>query len=55
MQKKLKNIGIYLYQDFTKEIMELRKTLWEQNLEYHGQNTFAYYRSIIVRDHNGVR
>ena len=55
--KKLKNTGIYIYEDFSKDTMELRKSLWEQALEYLKQNKFAClnYRSIIVRDHNGVR
>ena len=55
--KKLKNTGIYIYEDFSKDTMELRKSLWEQVLEYRKQNKFAClnYRSIIVRDHNGVR
>ena len=33
--KKLKSTGIYLYEDFSKVTMELRKSLWEQVLEYH--------------------
>ena len=57
MQKKLKKTGIYIYEDFSKGTMELRKSLWEQVLEYRKQNKFASlnYRSIIVRDDNGVR
>ena len=55
--KKLKNTGICIYEDFSKDTVELRKSLWEQVLEYRKQNKFAClnYRSIIVRDHNGVR
>ena len=50
--KKLKNTGIYIYEDFSKDTMELRKLQWEQVLEYRKQNKFAClnYRSIIVRD-----
>ena len=55
--KKLKNTGIFIYEDFSKDTMELRKSLWEQVLEYQKENKFAYlnYRSIILRDHNDVR
>ena len=55
--KKLKNTGIFIYEDFSKDTMELRKSLWEQVLEYWKQIKFAClnYRSVIVRDHNGVR
>ena len=31
---KLKNTGIYMYEDISKDTMELRKSLWEQVLEY---------------------
>ena len=55
--KKLKNMVIYIYEDFSKDKMDLRKSLWGQVLEYRKQNKFACLncRSIIVRDHNGVR
>ena len=55
--KKLKNMGIYIYEDFPKDIVGHRKSLWEQVFEYSKQNKFAClnYRSIIVRDKNGVR
>lgn len=51
--KKLKNTGIYIYEDFCRDTMELRKQLWEDVLEYRRQNKFAYlnYRSIVVKDH----
>ena len=52
--KKLKKMGIFIYEDFL---------IW--NLESHYGNKFwnirnnkfacLHYRSIIVRDHNGVR
>ena len=32
--KYLKGSGIYVYENFCKETMELRKTLWDQVLEY---------------------
>ena len=35
--KYLKGSGIYVYEDFCKETMELRKTLWDQVLEYRRQ------------------
>ena len=55
--KKLINTDIYTYEDFPKDIMGHKKSLWEQVFEYSKQNKFAClnYRSIILRDHNGVR
>ena len=32
--KKLKNTEIYIYEDFCKDIMKLRKSLWEEALNY---------------------
>ena len=57
MQKNLKNTGIFIYEDFSKDTVELRKSLWEQVFEYQKQNKFAWLndRSIIVRDPTGVR
>ena len=51
--KLLKNTGIFIYEDFCKDTMELRKELWQEVLEYRRQNKFAYlnYRSIVVCDH----
>ena len=51
--KLLKNTGIFIYEDFCKDRMELRKELRQEVLEYRRQNKFAYltYRSILVRDH----
>ena len=51
--KLLKNTGIFIYENFCKDTMELRKELWQEVLEYRRQNKFAYlnYRSIVVRDH----
>ena len=55
--KHLKGSGIYIYEGFCKETIELRKTLWDQVLEYRRQNKFAYlnYRSIVVRDQENDR
>ena len=52
--KKLKNSGIYIYEDFCDATNELTKSLWEQVLEHRRQGKFAYlsYRKIVVRDHN---
>ena len=54
---KLENKGIFIYENFSMDTMELRKSLWEQLLEYQKQNKLARlnYRNIIVRDENGVR
>ena len=53
--KKLKNSGIYIYEDFCNDTMELRKSLWEEVMEHRRQGKFAFlnYRSIILRNHNG--
>ena len=50
--RNLKDIGIFIYEDFCDDTMELSKTLWEQILEHRQQNKIAYlnYRSIVVRD-----
>ena len=39
--KKLRETGIYIYKDFSKDTMDLRKTLWEKVLQYRRQNKFA--------------
>ena len=36
--KKLKNARIFSYEDFSKATMELRKSLWEEVLQYRQQN-----------------
>ena len=53
--KKLKNSGIYIYEDFCNDTMELRKSLWEEVMEHRRQGKFAFlnYQGIIVRNHNG--
>ena len=50
--KKLKNTGIFIYEDFSNATMELRKSLWEEVLQHRQQNKIAYlnYRSIVVKD-----
>ena len=55
--KYLKGTDMYVYEDLCKDTMELRKTLWNQVLEYRRQNKFAYlnYRSIVVRDQRNDR
>ena len=55
--RKLKGTNIYIYGDFSQGTMELRKSLWEQVLEYRRQGKFAYlnYRSIVVKDNNRHR
>ena len=50
--KKLKNSGIYIYEDFCNNTMELRKSLWEEVMEHRRQGRFAFlsYRSIILQN-----
>ena len=50
--KKLKSTGIFIYKDFCKDIMNLRKQLWEKVLEHRANNRISYlkYRSILVRN-----
>ena len=54
--KKLKNTGIFVYEDFCKDTMDLRKQLWEKVLQHRANNKIAYlnYRSIVVRNHRNV-
>ena len=49
--KKLKNSGIFIYDDFFKVTMELKKSLWEEVLQHQKQNKIAHlhYRSIAVK------
>ena len=51
---KLKDTGIYVYQDFSNGTMEVRKSLWEIVLEYRRQGKYAFlnYRKIVVRDNS---
>ena len=54
--KKLKNTSIFVYVDFCKDTMDLRKQLWDKVLEHRANNKIAYlnYRSIVVRNHRNV-
>ena len=56
IKKKLKNTGIFVYEDFCKDTMELREQLWEKVLEHRANNKIAYlnYRGIVVRNHRNV-
>ena len=49
--KKLKDTGIFIYEDFSKATMELRKSLWEEVLYNRQQIKVAYlnYRSIVFK------
>ena len=51
---KLKDTGIYVYEDFSNETMEVRKSLWEKLLECRRQDKYAFlnYRKIVVRDNS---
>ena len=55
--KCLKDTGIFIYEDFCKGTMDLRKRLWKKVLEYCKQNKFAYLNcsSIVVREHGRDR
>ena len=55
--KCLKDTVIFIYENFCKDSMDLRKKLWNKVLEYRKQNKFAYlnYRSIVVREHGRDR
>ena len=48
--KCLKETGIFIYEDFCKDTMDLRTKIWKKVLEYRKQNKFAYlnYRSIVI-------
>ena len=48
--KVLKDTGIFIYEDYRKDSMSVRKRLWEQVLNYRKQDKIAYlnYRSIVV-------
>ena len=50
--KRLKGTGIYLYEDFSRETMELRKKLWEDVKRHrdHGKFSYLQYRTVVVRD-----
>ena len=50
--KKLKNKRIFIYEEFSKATVELKKSLWEGVLQYWQENKIAYlnYRNIAVKD-----
>ena len=50
--RNLKDTGIFIYEDFCDDTMELSKSLSEQVLEHRRQNKIAYlnYRNIVVID-----
>ena len=50
--KKLKNTGIFIYEDFCKDTMDLSKQLWEKVLKHRANSKISYlnYRSIVVRN-----
>ena len=50
--KKLKGTGIYIYEDYSRETMELRKKLWEVVKRHRQNGKFSYlqYRTVVVRD-----
>ena len=55
--KKLKSTGIFIYEDYCKETMDLRKSLWEEVLQHWQQKKIAYlsYRSVVVRERCDIR
>ena len=53
--KKSKNTGSFIYEDFCKATMELRKSLWEEGeevLEQRRPSKIVYlnYRRVVIRD-----
>ena len=50
--KKLKDAGIFIYEDSCSDTMEQLKSLRENVLEYRRQGKYPYlnYRTIVVRD-----
>ena len=50
--KVLKDTGLFIYEDYCKDTMSVRKKLWEQVLNYRKQDKIAYlnYRSIVVHN-----
>ena len=47
--KLLKNSVIFIYEDFCKDTMELRKNIWQEVLEYRRQNKFVYLNLPFYR------
>ena len=50
--KKLKNTNIFIDEDFSPEIMEYRKQLWEEVKELRKKGNIAYlnYRSVVNKE-----
>ena len=55
--KKLKRTGIFIYEDYCQDKMDLRKSLWEEVLQHRQQNKVAYlnYRSVVVKERRDAR
>ena len=55
--KLLKNTSIFIYEEFCKDMMDLKKKLWQEVLEYQRQNKFSYLNchSVIVCNHGRER
>ena len=52
--QKIKNKNIFINEDFSHEIMELRKELWEKVKKHREEGKIAYlhYRTIVVKWRN---
>ena len=52
--QKIKNKNIFINEDFSHEIMELRKELWEKVKKHREEGKIAYlhYRNIAVKRRN---
>ena len=49
--KKLRNTGIFIYEDFCKDTMNLCKQLWEKVFEHRANNKMSpNYRSIKIKE-----
>ena len=46
--KKLKDTGIFIYEDFTKATMELRKSIWEEVLQHRQQNKITLLSKAVL-------
>ena len=48
--KKLKDTGMFIYEDFSKVTIELRKYLWKEVLQDRQQNKIAYLKKHCCRN-----
>ena len=48
--KVLKDTGIFIYKDYCKDTMSVRKKLWDQVLNYRKKIAYLNCRSIVVRN-----